>query len=145
MDKKEENALTHYRSGNNCTQSVLRAFSEELKVDSNITQSIASGFGGGMGKLQGTCGAATGSFMVFGLYNGQKYNENQEQKEITNGMIRDFSKQFTAIHGTLICKKLLNADLNTAEGQQYIKEYQLMESVCEKCIVDAVKIVSTLI
>ncbi|MFA5420102.1 MAG: C-GCAxxG-C-C family protein [Bacteroidales bacterium] len=140
MDKKKENALNHFRSGNNCAQSVLRAFSEELKVESNITQSIASGFGGGMGKLQETCGAVTGSFMVFGLYNGQKYPKNQEQVEITNHMIRDFNKRFTAIHGTIICKKLLNADLNTVEGQQYIKDSHLMESICEKCISDAVTI-----
>jgi len=56
-------------------------------------------------------------------------------------MIRDFADKFTAIHGTMNCKELLNSDLKTEEGRRYVHENKLDVTVCQQCIVDAVKIV----
>ncbi len=141
---KEQTAKKLFRSGLNCAQTVLAAYAGDFKLDADMAQSISCGFGAGMGKLQKTCGAVTGSFMVLGLYNSQKYQENQERKEKTSTMIQSFSDKFLSAYGTMECRELLNCDLKTDEGRKYANENNLFGSVCEKCIVDSVKILNEL-
>jgi hypothetical protein len=49
------------------------------------------------------------------------------------------------LNGTLNCKTLLNCDLRTEEGHQYMKDNNLSEVVCEKCIADSTMILDELI
>jgi len=143
--KKEEKAIDSFKSGLNCAQSVLTSYSDELNFDYHLALSIACGFGAGMGRLQETCGAVTGSFMVFGIYNCKKHSDNKERKEKTYSMIQRFADKFKAIHGATDCKSLLNCDLRTKEGRRYAHDNNLYEKVCEKCILDSIKIIEGLI
>jgi C_GCAxxG_C_C family probable redox protein len=145
MSEKSQMAINSFKTGCNCAQSVLTAFSGDLQMAKDMALSLTSGFGGGMGKLQETCGAVTGAFMVIGLYNGKQTAENDRRKEASNAMIRIFKDKFTKIHGSVNCKKLIGADLNTIEGQLYLNENHVFENVCTKCIADAVDIVEGLI
>lgn len=145
MKTKVDKAIESFRSGLNCSQSVVNAYAEQLNVDNEFAMSVSCGFGGGMGRLQETCGAVTGSFMVLGIYNCKKFNDNKERKSNTYAMIQRFSHKFKAIHGVTDCRTLMNCDLNTEEGLRYVAENNIHEKVCEKCIKDAVKIVDELI
>jgi len=60
-------------------------------------------------------------------------------------MIQRFSNKFKSYHGVMDCKTLMNCDLNTEEGQKYVIEHNLHETVCEKCIKDAIGIVEEMI
>jgi len=60
-------------------------------------------------------------------------------------MIQKFSKKFKSIYGTTDCSTLLNCDLKTKEGQEYMKENKLTEIVCEKCISDSIRIIEELL
>ncbi|MBP1672763.1 MAG: hypothetical protein H6Q25_578 [Bacteroidetes bacterium] len=141
---KEKIALDLFKSGLNCAQAVLTTFSEDLHLDSGIAKSVSIGFGGGMGRLQETCGAVTGSFMVLGIYNCQKYADNKIRKDHTYSMIQSFSDRFVSLHGTINCKRLLNCDLKTEKGQRFAKENNLFETICEKCITDSITILEDL-
>lgn len=141
MESKSEKAVESFKSGYNCAQSVLSAYSEELNIKPDLAQSITSGFGGGMAKLQHTCGAVTGAFMVMGIYNGNIYSDNNERKVKTMAMIREFNDKFTSIHGTTECKSLIKTDLNTDEGMQYAIENNVFEKICEKCVADSITII----
>ena len=143
--KKGSKAIDYFRAGLNCAQAVLKSYADELQFDTHLALQISCGFGGGMGRLQETCGAVTGSFMVFGIYNCRKFSDNKERKEQTYAMIQKFSDKFVSIHGTMDCKALLNCDLRTEEGQRYVKENNLHEVICEKCISDAIVITEELI
>jgi len=145
MNKKKTKALENFRSGYNCAQAVLSTFTKDLKVDSNLALGLSTGFGAGMGQLQETCGAATGSFMVLGLYNAQLCANSEHAKESTINMIQDFREKFKSIHGTMDCKSLLKCDLKTEEGQKHFQDNKLMESVCEKCVQHSVGIIQDLI
>jgi C_GCAxxG_C_C family probable redox protein len=145
MNQKAEKAISSFRSGLNCSQSVLNAYADEMNVDNEFALSVSCGFGGGMGRLQETCGAVTGSFMVFGVYNWKKFVDNKDRKEKTYAMIQRFSKRFKSVHAVMDCKSLLNCDLNTEEGQKYVADNNLHEKVCERCIADAISIVDELI
>lgn len=145
MTKIEENAIRSFKSGLNCAQSVISAYVTDLSFDNNLAMSLSCGFGGGMGRLQETCGAVTGSFMVMGIYNCKKDSDTQASKDKTYSMVRSFSDKFKAIHGTIDCKSLLKCDLQTEEGRQFMKDNKLSEFVCEKCISDSVRILNELI
>lgn len=141
MKSKEEIAIEAFRSGLNCAQSTLVAFTDELKFDRDLALGISCGFGGGMGRLQETCGAVTGAFMVLGIDTCKKHSGYKERKEVTYAAVQKFSEKFKSLHGTLVCRSLINCDLNTEEGHRYLKENNLSEIVCEKCIKDAIHIV----
>ena len=143
--KKEEIAIDTFKSGLNCAQSVLKAFSDDLNFDDHLALRMACGFGAGMGRLQETCGAVTGSFMVLGIFNCTKHPDNKDRKEKTYAMIQRFTDKFIAIHSTTNCKSLLNCDLRTEKGRQYAHDRQLYEIVCEKCISDSLRIINELI
>ena len=51
----------------NCCQAVARAFADTLTLDEATLMNLASGFGSGMGTMEGTCGALVGAVMVAGL------------------------------------------------------------------------------
>jgi len=144
MKSKEKSSIDYFRSGLNCAQSIVMVFAEDLKLDRELAVSVSCGFGGGMGRLQETCGAATGSFIVLGTNSCRNHSDNSDRKEAAYSDIQKFREKFTSIYGTMNCKELLKANLRTEEGQQRVKENNLTEIVCEKCIVDAVKITGEL-
>jgi C_GCAxxG_C_C family probable redox protein len=145
MESKVEKALSSFRSGFNCSQAVLTAFVDDLTINNDLAVNISCGFGGGMGRLQETCGAVTGSFMVLSIYNGNKYSDNKDKKEVTYSMIQKFSEKFKLAHGATDCKSLIKCDLKTEEGQRYAKENKIFETLCEMCISDSIMLVEELI
>jgi len=145
MKSRTDKAIYFFRSGLNCAQSVVAVFAEDLNIDINLARDISCGFGGGMGRLQETCGAVTGAYMVLGVYNSRKYAGNIEKKEATYTMVQQFTDKFRLIHGTTNCRILLGYDMLTKEGQLNIKNKNLHGVVCEKCIADAVEILEELI
>jgi C_GCAxxG_C_C family probable redox protein len=145
MEQKEQKAVESFKSGLNCAQAVLTAYSDDLGFDKSLASMISCGFGGGMGRLQETCGAVTGSFMVLGIHYCKKYTDNKDRKEKTYAAIQSFDRKFKSIYNTTSCKTLLNCDLKTEEGQKFHKEQNQGELICSKCIADAVRIVNELI
>jgi len=145
MKEIEEKVIHSFYNGMNCAQSILTAYADHLKFDPAFALSVSSGFGGGMGKLQKTCGAVTGSFMALGIYNSQKHFENIEARNATNEMIQKFTVDFEAIHGSLDCKALLDCDFTTDEGENQFKDKDLKKIVCSKCLADSVKLIEALI
>jgi len=141
---KSEKAEKTFLSGFNCAQSVFSSFAEELGLDRDQALKISCGFGGGMGKLQETCGAVTGAFMAIGLKYGMTEVDPQV-KEANYAKVKEFAAKFEEIHGSINCMDLVKTDLNTKEGAAYFKENNLMENVCAKCVGDAVSIVEEMI
>ncbi len=144
MALKKEIALNTFRSGYNCAQSVLSAFTGEMNLDENQAMQTACGFGAGMGRLQETCGAVTGAYMALGVHACRGSSENNEKKEKSYALVQQFSAKFEEIYGTVKCRSLLGCDLRSEEGRQHANENNLYEEVCEKCVADAVRIAEEL-
>lgn len=145
MKPIKEKAIESFRSGLNCAQAVLTAYSDELHIDNNLAQSVSCAFGGGMGRLQETCGAVTGSYMVLGIHACKKITENKERKEVTYTMVQKFTEKFRELNGTTDCIDLLKCEIKSDQGHQYAKENNLFQTVCEKCISDSINIVNELL
>ncbi len=144
MKEIEEKAIHSFYNGMNCAQAVITAYADHLKFDPDMALSVSAGFGGGMGKLQKTCGAVTGSFMVLGIYNSKRHVENIDARNASNEMIQKFTVDFTALYGSLDCKALLNCDFTTEEGEKEFKDLDLKKNVCSKCISDSIKLIEVL-
>jgi C_GCAxxG_C_C family probable redox protein len=141
-ENTEKKAIESFRAGLNCSQAVFSAYSEKLGFDEKLALSVACGFGGGMGRLQETCGAVTGAYMAIGVYACKKYTDNKDRKEMSYAMIQEFSRKFKEIHSTTDCIDLLGVDLKTQEGNRMAREKNLFGTTCEKCISDSVRIVN---
>ena len=138
MRKQEASNL--FKSGNNCAQSVLISFRDILNMDENQLRGIAAGFGGGMGKLQLTCGAVTGAFMVFSMYSSMHTKDNASAKSMSTELIRSFNEKYKAKTGSLSCRDILGVDMNSEEGQRVASEKNLFGTVCVDAVETAVEI-----
>ena len=129
-------------AGFNCSQSVLSSYSDSMDFDKELALGVSCGFGAGMGRLQQTCGAVTGAYMVLGIYCSKKFKDNGDRKAQSYLMIQAFNKRFLEKHKTTDCGSLLNCDLKTEQGQHYFRDNYLMENVCKVCIRDAIQIIN---
>ncbi len=139
MNTKEK-ALYHFREGYNCSQSVLMACAGE----SAMIVKAGAAFGGGMGRLQKTCGAVTGAYLWFGLAYGPDGVPGEDDKARVYDRVKEFNRIFVDRNGSDLCSELLGEDLNTTEGKSNIARRGLTRKVCEKCITDAIEIIEML-
>ncbi|RUT78789.1 C-GCAxxG-C-C family protein [Ancylomarina longa] len=134
----KEKAIYSFYNGINCAQSVLTSYADHLKFDSDMTLSVSNGFDGGMGKLQKTCCAVTGSFMVLSMSNPRRHLENIDDRNATNEMIQKFTSDYTILHGSFDCRTLLNCDFTIEEGEKQFRDLDMKKNICSKCISDSI-------
>ena len=65
-----EMAEANFKEGYNCSQAVFAAFSEEVGLPRQTALQLASGFGGGVGRMREVCGAFSGAVMALGALYG---------------------------------------------------------------------------
>ncbi len=138
-------AVDRFRSSYNCSQSVLSSMAGRIDSDVSFLEKVASGFGGGMGHMQGTCGAVTGSFMVISLYCGNKYHDNHERTGEAYKLIKEFDSKFKKANGTTNCMELIGYELDSPEDHDRAVENNVFERICEKCITDSIDILHELL
>ena len=139
MNKKDR-AISYFNSGYNCAQAVLLACAGE----ENHTAKTAFAFGGGMGRMQKTCGALTGAYIYLGIVHGIDTIPKDEDKVKVYSRVRDLTDKFILRWGTDQCLGLLGVNMNTPEGKEKIHADGLHEKVCEKCIRDVIDILDEL-
>ncbi len=113
MDKGEL-ARAYFMKGYNCAQSVTLAFAEELGLTEAQAARLASGFGGGVGRLREVCGAVSGMTLILGSLRGYSDIEDADAKTACYDMIQRAAHRFRAENGSYICRELLG--LEAAEG-----------------------------
>ena len=134
-----------FSEGFNCSQAVFAAFAPGLGLDKETALKIASSFGGGIAQMGLTCGAVTGAFMVIGLKYGRTRADDVETKERNYELVREFVSRFKALHGSIICRELLDADMSTPEGKLKIREKNLTAELCPGFVGAAAKILDKLL
>ena len=140
-----DRAVARFAQGSNCAQAVLWAYAPHFGLVPEVAMRLAAPFGGGMARMGETCGAVTGAFMVIGLQLGNTTAEDQESKERTYQLVREFVRRFAARHGSIKCRELLGCDLSTPEGWQRAREQGLFTTRCREFVRDSAQIVAELI
>ncbi|MCL2352457.1 MAG: C-GCAxxG-C-C family protein, partial [Firmicutes bacterium] len=137
-DNKADEAVTCFDGGFNCAQAVLSAYCGELGLDRETALKLACGFGAGMGRLQGTCGAVAGAYMLIGLKYGQYTVDDKQAREKTYALVREFAGRFGERNGTTVCRDILGVDLINGDRQTASERVRAM---CPKMVRDAAEIV----
>ncbi len=137
MGEKAKKALKCFKNGYFCSQAVLIAFCEDLGMDQQTALKVASGFGGGMGRMGEVCGAVTGAFIVLGLDAWTAEVPNPEEKNKVSARIREFSEIFKQRHGSILCKDLLGCVIGTPEGYKEATDKGLFVTVCRPVVEEA--------
>jgi C_GCAxxG_C_C family probable redox protein len=143
--KRSEKALQLYSNGFNCAQSVIASFADILNVTEETAVRMAAGFGGGMGRMQETCGAATGAYMVIGFLRGKYKEVDNESNERTNKLIQEFSRRFTEAHGSVNCKALIKFDINSEKGIEEAREADVFNKKCTYFVKTSVELLEEIL
>lgn len=104
---RRETAIALFKSGYNCAQSVLLAFSDLTGLPDAQAAQIASSFGAGMGKLREVCGAVSGMLMAAGMIRGYALPGDPEAKAVHYQFVQALANAFREKHGSIICRELL--------------------------------------
>ena len=107
MESKIEKAVELFKEGYNCSQSVVAAYAEDYGFTREQALKMAASFGGGIGRMRQTCGAACGLFMLAGLETGCTEGKNREGKEENYKTVQMLAEEFKRRNGSLICAELL--------------------------------------
>jgi C_GCAxxG_C_C family probable redox protein len=107
MESKIEKAVALFKEGYNCSQSVVAAYAEEYGLTREQALKISASFGGGIGRMRKTCGAACGLFMLAGLETGCTEGKSREGKEENYRTVQMLAEEFKRRNGSLTCAELL--------------------------------------
>lgn len=141
-----DHAVSIFSEGYNCAQSVLFVFSDDVGITRDTALRIASGFGGGIGRMQEVCGAVTGGIMVIGARYGRGEGDDREASGIAYAKTRELMCRFAERHGSYCCGTLLNGcGLLTEEGRKAYSDKGLFTSVCTPCVRSVVDILEHII
>jgi C_GCAxxG_C_C family probable redox protein len=135
-----ERAAILFRDGFNCSQAVFAALAPGLGLQQEIALRVAGPFGGGTARMGLICGAASGALMALGLKYSQTKAKDQETKERTYALAREYLERFKARNGAILCRDLLGYEVGIPEQLQIVKDKGLFDSLCPRLVVAAVEI-----
>lgn len=104
--------------GYNCCQAVVLAYNDIFGLDDKTAAGIASGFGGGMGRMREVCGSVSGMVFLCGLLSPADDPSDKKARTANYSLVQEVASEFKAINGSIICRELLGltACSKTAEG-----------------------------
>ena len=138
MSIKSEKAKELFKSGYNCSQSVLGVFCEELGLNFDTAMKISEPFGGGMGRMREVCGTVSGMFMAAGLMFG---NADPSSKAEIYSRIQELALKFKEQNGSIICRELLKGiESSTSPTPSERTETYYKKRPCVDLVGDAVEI-----
>jgi len=139
---KVNEAVACFIDSFNCSQAILSTYCEEFGMDKKTALQIACGLGAGMGRLQETCGAVSGAYLLIGLKYGKFLKEDDPAKEKTYAMVREFAKLFEERNNTTNCRELLGVDLINGDRQTAAER---VKTICPKMVQDAAEIIEKIL
>lgn len=139
---RQEKAAELFKNGYNCSQAVIGAFCDDLKLDFDTAMKISEGFGGGMGRMRLTCGAVSGMVMVIGMLLSRGEKEGDTRAEVYE-KVHSLADKFAEKNGSIICSDLLGLNENPvynpnpdARDKSYFQKRP-----CVMCVTDCVKLI----
>ncbi len=107
MEERVQKAIELFKKGYNCSQSVVGAFADMYGFTEEQAFRMSASFGGGIGRMRETCGAACGMFLLAGLETGATDGGDREGKAANYAVVQQLAEEFKKRNGSLICRELL--------------------------------------
>ena len=134
-EERVKKAEALFTGGCNCAQAVFTAFADEFGMDEELAKRLATGLGGGVGRMREVCGAVSAAAMVIGMRLGP-------DKMKAYPAIQDFCAKFKAEAGSIVCRDLLEGTGATTGGAP---EARTPEYYRKRPCVELVKLAAALI
>lgn len=142
MDRVQK-AVDLFKSGCNCAQAIVCAYSDLFDIDENTVMRMSEGFGGGMGRMRLTCGAVSGMAMLAGMKESRGIPKDIPTRTKVYGVIQNMAKEFEEKNGSVICGDLLGVtkpkDTGAAPTERNNEFYK--KRPCIGCIEDCARLV----
>ena len=131
-----------FHQGFNCSQSVFAACADLYGIeDEALALRLSASFGGGIGRMRQTCGAACGMFILAGLENGSATPGDAEGKKQNYTLVQDLAAKFKQENGSLICAELLGIAPKPQEPTPEARtENYYQKRPCVEMVANAVRI-----
>lgn len=140
-EERVEEAVRLFKSGYNCAQSVTLAFADLYGVPRELALRMSSSFGGGIGRMRETCGAACGMFMLAGLETGAVDGADAEGKKQNYATVQELAEEFKRRNGSLLCRELLGLSKPVVESTPEARtESYYQKRPCGKMVEEAARI-----
>ena len=106
-EERIEKAVALFKEGFNCSQAVVAAFADQYGFTREQALRMSASFGGGIGRMRETCGAACGLFMLAGLETGSTEGSDSNGKAANYALVQELANEFKQRNGALRCADLL--------------------------------------
>lgn len=134
-----------FHEGYNCCQSVALAFSDVLKeragLDEQQIMALASGFGGGIGRLREVCGCVSGMTMVAGALCPAPAGSPKRAENYA--LVQELAEEYRKENGSIVCRDLLG--LRVAQKESPVPSERTAEYYkarpCEELVGCAARII----
>ena len=141
IQSRVQRAQELFHQGFNCSQAVFAACADIYGIDEPVALRLAASFGGGIGRMRQTCGAACGMFLLAGLENGSSIPGDAEGKKNNYTYVQHLASQFKDENGSLICAELLGIAPRPQEPTPEARtEAYYQKRPCADMVASAVKI-----
>ena len=114
VQEREQKAGELFKAGYNCCQAVAMTFADVLGLSEDEVARLASGFGGGMGRMREVCGTVSAMTMVAGAMIPATDVNDKEAKTANYALVQEMADEFKKLNGSIICRELLG--LSKPEG-----------------------------
>lgn len=142
MEDRIQKAVEFFKSGYNCSQSVVAAFADMYGFTQEQAVRMSASFGGGIGRMRETCGAACGVFLLAGLETGATEAADRAGKAANYAVVQELAAEFKKRNGSLICRELLGLNkkdpVSTVPEERTAQYYS--KRPCAKMVEQAARI-----
>lgn len=108
IEERVQKARDNFRlHGYNCCQSILLAYADVIGIDPHTAAVLASGFGGGMGRLREVCGSVSAMFMIAGYISPAADPSVKADRTANYALVQKVAGKFREENGSIVCKELL--------------------------------------
>lgn len=141
LENRVGRAVELFKSGFNCSQSVVAAFADLYGFREDQALKMAASFGAGIGRMRLTCGAACGMFLLAGLDCGATEGSDRQGKSKNYAVVQKLARKFEQETGSLTCSELLGLKKTegSTEAEERTPEYY-KKRPCPKMIETAARI-----
>lgn len=141
-EERIQRAVELFRSGYNCSQSVVAAFADMYGFTREQALHMSASFGGGIGRMRQTCGAACGMFLLAGLEKCALEGTDKESKAANYALVQQLAAEFKKRNGTVICGELLGLrkEASVSSVPEERTEHYYAKRPCPKIVEEAARI-----
>lgn len=143
MTPKRQRAKEIFYYKNNCAQSVLVVFADDIGLDEDMALKLTLGIAGGF-KSRQTCGAVAAAVMVIGAKCSGYSDDVIETKNHCTKKVREFMDEFKSRNESVVCADLITEDMFSDDEAEHKAAYIQIKQICPKVVDDAIDILENM-